>query len=221
LLVVEDDPTVGASLVAGLEHGGYAVDLARDGEDALHRAAGAEYDAVLLDLGLPGLGGLDVLRRLRATAKEVPIIVVTARDAVADRVRGLDAGADDYLVKPFALDEVLARVRALLRRRGPKLPAVLTFADLTLDPARRQAKRSGQLLDLTPRELSILEFFLRSPDIVLTRSMIAEHVWDDRFESFSNVIDVHVRNLRRKLEALGPPLIQTVRGEGYALRASA
>jgi DNA-binding response OmpR family regulator len=219
LLVVEDDPAVGTSLARALERAGYAVDLSSDGEDGLHRASGGGYDAVLLDLRLPRLNGLAVVAALREKKIETPILVITARDTVADRILGLDAGADDYLVKPFAVDEVLARVRALLRRGRSSRPAILAFADLTLDPALRWATRGGATLDLTPRELSILEFFLRNPDVVLTRSMIGEHVWDDRFESFSNVIDVHVRNLRKKIDLLGKPLIHTVRGAGYVLRS--
>jgi DNA-binding response OmpR family regulator len=219
LLVVEDDPSVGASLVRALERAGYAVDLAQDGEDGLHRASGGGYDAVLLDLRLPRLGGLAVLEQLRARRVSAPILVITARDTLADRIAGLDAGADDYLVKPFAVEEALARVRALLRRGRAERAAVLAFEDLALDPASRAAKRGGRQLDVTPREFAILEYFLRNPEIVLTRAMITEHVWDDRFESFSNVIDVHVRNLRRKIDALGKPLIHTVRGAGYVLRS--
>jgi DNA-binding response OmpR family regulator len=220
LLIVEDDPAVGPSLLRAFEQAGYATDLSTDGEDALARLTLHPYDAALLDLRLPKKGGLSVLTELRARQVDTPVLVITARDAVADRVLGLDAGADDYLVKPFAVDEALARVRALLRRGRAPRPAVLAFEDLRLDPATRIATRGGVRIELTRRELGILEYFLRNPEIVLTRAMIGEHVWDDRFEpSFSNVIDVHIRNLRKKVDAAGKPLIHTVRGAGYVLRS--
>jgi DNA-binding response OmpR family regulator len=220
LLVVEDDPSVGESLARALERAGHAVDLAADGEEGLERAASYPYDTVLLDLKLPKRSGLSVLRDLRARKVETPVLIVTARDTLDDRVIGLDAGADDYLVKPFAIDEALARVRALLRRGRSARPAVLGYEDLALDPATRMASRGGVPLELTPRELSILEYFLRNPEIVLTRSMIGEHVWDARFQPTSNVIDVHVCNVRKKVAALGKPLIHTVRGAGYVLRSA-
>ncbi|HVY60026.1 MAG TPA: response regulator transcription factor, partial [Planctomycetota bacterium] len=217
LLIIEDDRTVGESLARGLARAGHAVDMAADGRDGLARAESGAYDAILLDLGLPGLGGLELLQALRAGGRSVPVIVITARDRLADRVSGLDAGADDYLVKPFALEEVLARLRAVLRRRGPVLPPRLACGDLELDAPRRRALRGGKPLALTRREYAILEYFLRNPGVVLTRAMIAQNVWADRLEGLSNVIDVHVGNLRKKLDALGPPLIHTVRGAGYLL----
>ncbi len=222
LLVVEDDPRLREALRDALLAGGYAVDVASDGEDALHQATHEPYDAIVLDIGLPRLGGLEVLSRARAAGASAPVLLLTARDAVQDRVRGLDAGADDYLVKPFATPELLARIRALMRRGARGSPGPLEVGDLVLDPARRTVSRGGTRLDLTPKEIALLEFLLRHAGQVVTRTMLAEHVWDASFESFANVIDVHISNLRRKLERGGRPrLVHTIRGAGFLLSEEA
>jgi two-component system response regulator MprA len=222
ILVVDDERAVRESLRRALALEVYEVELAADGEEALHRLnvrAGAA-DAVVLDVLMPRLGGLDVCRRLRADGNRVPVLMLTARDEIEDRVAGLDAGADDYVVKPFALEELLARVRALLRRSGA-VPGgdVLRFSDLELDPATHEVRRGGEPIELTRTEFSLLELFLRNPRQVLTRSVIFERVWGYDFGYASNSLDVYVGYLRRKTEAGGGPrLIQTVRGVGYALR---
>ena len=219
LLLVEDDAKLRRILEKGLREAGYAVDPSADGEDALHRALGGSHDAVLLDLTLPGKDGMEVLREIRKAGRKVPVLLLTARDGVEDRVKGLDAGADDYLPKPFALAELLARLRALLRRGAAGEGRRLAYADLEMDLVARKAARTGKEIVLTNKEFALLELFLRSPGEVLSRSMIAERLWDDAFESFSNVIDVHVRRLRAKVEAEGlPPVIHTVKGAGYVLR---
>jgi two-component system, OmpR family, response regulator MprA len=223
ILVVDDERAVRESLRRALGLEGYEVELAADGEEALQRlhgrAAGAP-DAVVLDVLMPRLGGLEVCRRLRAEGSRMPVLMLTARDQVEDRVAGLDAGADDYVVKPFALEELLARVRALLRRSGA-VPGdePLRFADVELDPATHEVSRGGEPIELTRTEFSLLELFLRNPRQVLTRSVIFERVWGYDFGYASNSLDVYVGYLRRKTEAGGKPrLIQTVRGVGYALR---
>jgi two-component system response regulator MprA len=222
VLVVDDDPKILSLLRRGLSFEGYQVTTAEDGLAALTVARDEPPDLVVLDVMMPGLDGLEVCRRLRAGAEEVPILMLTARDTVPDRVAGLDAGADDYLVKPFAFDELLARVRALLRRARPEEResiGVLRFADVELNPASREATRRGQAVGLTAREFDLLELFLRNPRIVLTRETIFERVWGSDFLGETNVIDVHVKALRDKLEAGGGGrVIQTVRGVGYALR---
>jgi two-component system response regulator MprA len=223
LLVVDDEPAVREALRRALEVEGYRVELAEDGADALARVAGEEPDAVVLDILMPQVDGLTVARRLRDRGSRVPILMLTARDSVGDRVAGLDAGADDYLVKPFALEELLARVRALLRRSDPSGPdGVLRFADLELDPATHEVHRGERPVELTRTEFHLLELFLRNPRQVLTRSLIFERVWGYDFGPTSNSLDVYVGYLRRKTEAAGEPrLIQTVRGVGYALRKPA
>ena len=219
ILVVEDDAKIRGFLARGLREEGFAVDAVADGEEGLHQALGGEHDAVVLDLGLPGKGGLEVPKALRAARKPVPVLVLTARDGVDDRVRGLDAGADDYLPKPFAMAELLARLRALLRRGTASEGGRLSFGDLEMDLVARRVSRAGQILELTNKEFALLEMFLRAPGEVLPRTVIGQRLWDDAFESFSNVIDVHVRRLRAKLEPAGSaPLIHTVRGVGYVLR---
>jgi two-component system response regulator MprA len=223
LLVVDDEPAVREALRRALELEGYRVELAEDGADALTRIAAKEPDAVVLDILMPVVDGLTVARRLRDQDNPVPILMLTARDSVGDRVAGLDAGADDYLVKPFALEELLARVRALLRRTDPAARGgVLRFADLELDPATHEVRRGDRLVELTRTEFHLLELFLRNPRQVLTRSLIFERVWGYDFGPTSNSLDVYVGYLRRKTEAVGEPrLIQTVRGVGYALREPA
>jgi two-component system response regulator MprA len=218
LLIVEDEAAVRDALVRALETEGYELALAEDGAQALAMMAQAPADAVVLDVMLPGIDGLDVARRLRAARNPVPILMLTARGAVGDRVAGLDAGADDYLMKPFALEELLARLRALLRRTSGGNGELL-FADLALDPGTREVRRGGRQLELTVTEFNLLELFLRNPRQVLRRSLIYDRVWGYDFGPDSHALDVYVGYLRRKLEAGGEPrLIHTVRGVGYALR---
>jgi two-component system response regulator MprA len=218
ILVVDDDSRIAASLRRALVYEGYEVEVAADGPAALTAARDRPPDLVVLDLMLPGLDGIEVCRRLR-DGDDVPILMLTARDTTADRVRGLDTGADDYLVKPFDYDELLARVRALLRRRAPAAGRVLRYADLTLDQETREVMRGGREVRLTALEFELLHFFLRNPRRVLTRARLIEAVWGFDAETVSNVVDVYVGYLRARLEAAGEPrLIQTVRGVGYALR---
>jgi len=221
ILVVDDERALRESLRRALALEGYEVELATDGEDALHRlAAGAVApDAILLDVLMPGVDGLEVARRLREAGDTTPILMLTARAEVDDRVAGLDAGADDYVVKPFALDELFARVRALLRRTDREDFEVLRFADLELEPSTREVRRGRERIDLTRTEFALLELFLRNPRQVLTRSLIFERVWGYDFGLSSNALDVYIGYLRRKTEAGGRPrLIHTVRGVGYVLR---
>jgi two-component system response regulator MprA len=220
VLVVDDERAVRDSLRRALELEGYDVELAADGAEALYRLeANGQPDAVILDVLMPGLDGLDVCRRLRSKGNGVPVLMLTARTEVENRVAGLDAGADDYLPKPFALEELLARLRALLRRTTPGTDETLRFADLELNPATREAKRGGTPIELTRTEFNLLELFLRNPRQVLTRSVIFERVWGYDFGFASNSLDVYIGYLRRKTELDGKPrLIQTVRGVGYALR---
>jgi two-component system response regulator MprA len=220
ILVVDDEPAVRESLRRALSLEGYDVDLAADGAEALDAVTGqADPDAILLDVLMPRVDGLEVARRLRAKGMRTPILMLTARDEVQDRVAGLDAGADDYVVKPFALEELLARVRALLRRTDAGSGDVLRYADLELDPRSREVRRGGEPLELTRTEFSLLELFMMNPRQVLTRSVIFERVWGYDFGYGSNSLDVYIGYLRRKTEVGGRPrLIQTVRGVGYALR---
>ena len=219
LLVVDDEPAVRTSLERALTLEGYDVELAADGAEALTRIEARPPDAVVLDILMPGLDGLAVCRRLREQGSTLPVLMLTARDAVGDRVAGLDAGADDYLVKPFALEELLARIRALLRRTAPDEGGLLRFAGLELDPLTREVRRGGREIELTRTEFNLLELFLLNPRQVLTRSLIFERVWGFDFGPASNSLDVYVGYLRRKTEAVGEPrLIQTLRGVGYALR---
>lgn len=218
ILVVDDDPEIVNLVKRGLSYEGYTVDTATDGSQALAKARQNEPDLVILDIMMPGMDGLEVSRRLRQ-ASDVPILMLTAKATVADRVAGLDSGADDYLVKPFAFDELLARVRALLRRRQPKETELLRFSDLSLNPSTREVRRSQDPLELTATEFDLLEFFLRHPRQVLKRETIYERVWGYDFEGESNVIEVYVRYLRSKLEAGGRSrLLHTVRGVGYVLK---
>jgi len=223
VLVVEDDPAVRASLERSLEFEGYDVVTAADGASGLTAVGRHHPDAVLLDLGLPRLDGLEVCRRLRADGDATPILMLTARDSTRDRVTGLDAGADDYLPKPFALEELLARLRALLRRRPPAdvaAPAVREFADVRLDVGSREVSRAGRPVALTRTEFDLLELFLRHPRQVLTRAQLLSQVWNLDFDPGSNILEVYVGYLRRKLEQGGAPrLVHTVRGVGYVLKA--
>jgi two-component system response regulator MprA len=218
ILIVEDDHGIADTLRRGLIFEGYRAAVAYNGQEALNAARDQMPDLVILDWMLPGMDGLEVCKRLRA-ASEVPILMLTAKDSIADRVEGLDTGADDYLVKPFAFDELLARVRALLRRAKPAQSEVLRFADLELDTGTRQARRGGETIELTAKEYELLELFLRNPRYVLTRDVIFDRIWGYDFGGESNIIEVYVRYLRRKTEANGlPRLIHTVRGVGYVLR---
>jgi two-component system, OmpR family, response regulator MprA len=220
LLVVDDEPAVRDSLRRALTLEGYDVDIATSGDEALaHLGSNGQPDAVVLDVLMPGTDGLEVSRRLRGSGNEVPILMLTALDDVSDRVAGLDAGADDYLVKPFALEELFARVRALLRRATTESGELLRFADLTLDPTTREVRRDGEGIELTRTEFALLELFLRNPRQVLTRSVIFDRVWGYDFGFGSNSLDVYIGYLRRKTEVgARPRLIHTVRGVGYTLR---
>ena len=218
ILVVDDDPEIVSFLKRGLIYEGYNVDTAGDGTEALTKARDKEPDLVILDIMMPGIDGVEVSKRLRQ-ASDVPILMLTAKGTVADRVDGLDSGADDYLVKPFAFDELLARVRALLRRRQPREGEVLRFSDLSLDTATREVKRGNEIIELTAQEFDLVELFIRHPRQVLLRDRIYERVWGYDFDGLSNVIEVYVSYLRSKLEASGKPrLIHTVRGVGYVLK---
>jgi two-component system response regulator MprA len=220
ILVVDDEPAVREAVDRALRLEGYRTELAADGRQALDALASAPSDAVVLDVLMPEVDGLEVCRRMRAAGDRTPVLMLTARDAVADRVRGLDAGADDYLVKPFALEELRARLRALLRRAAPAgADGVLRFEDVVLDPAGHTVRRGTREIELTRTEFLLLELFLRHPRQVLTRSVVFEHVWGYDFGPTSNSLEVYVGYLRRKLEAGGEPrLVQTVRGVGYVLR---
>lgn len=218
ILIVEDEPKTGDYLRQGLVEAGFIVDLARDGIDGLHLALSGEYDLIVLDVMLPSLDGWSVLQTLRRGGRDVPVLFLTARDQVEDRVRGLELGADDYLVKPFAFSELLARVRTLLRRGKAKEPETMKAADLELDLLRRRVVRAGVKIDLTAKEFALLELLLRRQGEVLPRSLIASQVWDMNFDSDTNVIEVAVRRLRAKIDdPFEPKLIRTVRGMGYVL----
>jgi len=219
ILVIEDEKKVGSFIKHGLEAANYSVDVELDGEAGLRRLLQGGYDLVILDIMLPRRDGFNVMKEVRQRQIQVPILLLTARIAVADKVTGLDLGADDYLTKPFAFEELLARVRALLRRGVAPVPAVLTAADLTLDPATRQVTRGGRRIDLTSKEYALLEFLLRRRDQVLSRAVIAQHVWGVDYDTFTNVIDVYVNYLRKKIDSgFEPKLIHTVRGFGYVLK---
>jgi two-component system copper resistance phosphate regulon response regulator CusR len=220
VLVVEDEPELAAFLGRTLREAAWAPDSVTTGEGALEALAVNDYDLVILDLGLPDLEGFEVCRRWRAQGGRTPILMLTARNVLADRVRGLDAGADDYLPKPFAVEELLARLRALARRPAETLPATLSFEDLELDTAARIAHRQGREIRLTAREYALLEYLMRNPNRVLDRGRILEHVWDDNFDPVANAVDVLVGRVRRKLDPDGErPLIFTLRGMGYMLSA--
>ena len=219
MLLVEDEPRVANFIARGLREQSYAVDIANDGEEALYQISINEYDLIILDVMLPLKDGFQICREVRAQGVTQPVLMLTARDAIDDRVTGLDCGADDYLGKPFDFKELLARVRALLRRRTRELrPEVLQVADLTIDRSRHTVSRAGRTISLTAKEYSLLEFFVSRADMLVGRSEIAEHVWDENFDPFSNVIDVYVKRLRGKIDAgFSHPLIHTRRGEGYML----
>jgi DNA-binding response OmpR family regulator len=217
VLVIEDDRKVASFIQTGLEQEGYAVDVLHDGNNAGEQASAIDYDVVVLDLMLPGRSGFQVLRDIRARKATSPVLILTARDGLEDRIAGLDAGADDYMAKPFALAELSARIRALLRRGAPR-ENLLKLADLEMDTIRRTVRRGGVAVDLKPKEYALLEFLLRNSDRPLTKSLIIEHVWDIHFDSVSNVVEVHINSLRNKIDrGFGQPLIHTIRGVGYVL----
>ena len=217
ILVVEDDPSLARSMVDGLSDEGFVVAHAADGDAAREAVRAEQWDLVILDWWLPGADGLAVLNAYRRAGGNAPVLFVTARDAVSDRVRGLDGGADDYLCKPFAFEELLARARALIRRGRPVEVTTLSYRDVHVDLAAQKAERAGHPLALTARELAVLVFFFRHPHEVLSRSRIYGHVWGEEYDFVSNTLDVHLNGLRRALEAWGPRLIHTVRGRGYLL----
>lgn len=220
LLVVEDEAKVAGFIRKGLEEEGYAVDVASDGRSGLRMALDRLHDLIILDVQLPGMDGIGVLREIRKAKVPTPVLLLTVRAAIEDKVLGLDSGADDYLTKPFAFQELVARVRALLRRRAEGDQTVLQVADLKLDPARRTVSRGDRKIELTAREFSLLDFFMRNPGRIVTRTTIAEHVWDYDFDSMTNVIDVYVNYLRKKIDSGHDlKLIRTIRGVGYMLSA--
>lgn len=220
MLIVEDQPKLAALLARGLREEGYAADVAERGEDALWMALAAPYDAIVLDIMLPGIDGLETCRELRRREVWTPVLMLTARDAVDDRVTGLDAGADDYLTKPFSFDELLARLRALTRRAPTERPVTVEVGDLRLDPAAHRAWRGEAELELSAKEFALLELFMRQPGSVLTRGQLLEGAWDMSYERRSNIVDVYIRYLREKIDRpFGSDTIETVRGVGYRLKA--
>ncbi len=219
ILIVEDEKKVAGFIKKGLEEETYAVDVAYDGEEGFHLAEMNQYDMIILDLMLPKMEGLEVLTRLRNKKVSTPILLLTAKDAVDDKVTGLNKGADDYLTKPFAFSELLARIRSLLRRGQSETQTELKVGDLTLDMVSHKVSRNGEEIELTGKEYSLLEYFMRNEGKVLTRTMIAEHVWDYNFDTFTNVIDVYVNHLRKKIDKKYPAkLLHTLRGVGYVMR---
>jgi two-component system, OmpR family, copper resistance phosphate regulon response regulator CusR len=220
ILVIEDDVKVANFVQAGLQQEGHAVDVLHEGGAAGEQALAVDYDAVVLDVMLPGRSGFQVLRDIRARKASLPVLMLTAKDSVDDRVAGLDAGADDYVAKPFALAELTARLRALLRRGSPR-ESVLRVADLEMDTIKRLVRRGGRHIELKPKEYALLEFLMRHSDRPLTKSLIIEHVWDIHFDSISNVVEVHINSLRNKVDrGFTPALIHTIRGVGYVLTDS-
>lgn len=219
ILVVEDEAKMSGFIKRGLEEEGAAVDVSSDGQDGLFRASSGNYDLIVLDITLPGIDGLDVCRKLREGHLSTPILLLTARDSVEMKVRGLDSGADDYLTKPFAFAELLARIRALRRRDRSEVSLRLQIGDLVLDPLTRRVTRANQPITLTSKEFALLECFMRHPDQVLSRTVLSEKVWDETFDALTNVIDVYINYLRNKVDRnFSPKLIHTVRGAGYVLR---
>lgn len=219
ILVAEDDSGVAGFIRRGLKEQQFAVDVVPDGEDALHLAQSQVYDAIVLDWLLPGRNGLEVLRALREAGNTAPVLILTAKGELENKVAGLNAGADDYLTKPFHFEEFLARLRALLRRQGPTTPTVLRLGDLEVDQLRHEARRGGKKLELTNREYEVLEFLMRHAGSIVTRTMLMEHVWEYHFDPLSNVIDVHISRLRNKIDGDSPlKLLHTIRGSGYILR---
>jgi two-component system OmpR family response regulator len=221
ILVVEDHPEMASLIAQRLREDGFAVDVARDGEDGVWLATEHDYEAIVLDVVLPGIDGIEVCARIRRAERWMPLLLLTARDGVRDRVLGLDAGADDYLTKPFSFAELLARLRALVRRGPSERPTVLSIGDLTLDPSAHRVARGDSVVDLTPKEFALLEYLMRHPGAAVTRTQLLAHVWDFAFDGDSNVVDVFVRLLRDKIDRpFGVDTIETVRGVGYRLRAA-
>jgi two-component system copper resistance phosphate regulon response regulator CusR len=221
ILLVDDDVRLCAVIERGLREEGYAVDISHDGEEGQYLAEINDYDLILLDVMMPKADGITVCRNLREEGRQTPILMLTARDAISDRVTGLDTGADDYLTKPFAFDELLARVRALTRRHAPSRSTVLIVGDLELDTITRRLRRSGRDIDLTAKEYAVFEYLMRNPDAVITRGMVEEHAWNNDFDSVSNLVDVYIRRLRAKIDREGEEsVIETIRGAGYRLRSS-
>ena len=219
ILVVEDDKKVAGFIKKGLEEESYAVDVAYDGEDGLHFGSEGQYDLIILDIMLPKIDGLEILSQLRDQGKDTPILLLTAKDAVDDKVTGLNKGADDYLTKPFAFSELLARVRVLLRRGKAEVKTTLMISDLILDLVSHKVNRDGDEIELTGKEYGLLEYFMRNQEKVLTRTMIAEHVWDYNFDTFTNVIDVYINHLRKKIDkGRELKLLHTLRGVGYVMK---
>ena len=220
VLVIEDETKVGCFIKRALEEESYAVDLSEDGAKGLEMALATDYDLLVVDVMLPSMSGLDVLKNLRRERIQTPVLILSAQSQIDQRVKGLDAGADDYLTKPFAIDELLARVRALLRRGATESPGILQVDDLVLNPATRDVTRGGQRIELTLKEYALLEYLMRHTGRVLTRPMISEHVWNQDFDTFTNVIDVYVNYLRNKIDrGRNKKLIHTIRGSGYMLKA--
>jgi DNA-binding response OmpR family regulator len=221
ILLVDDDVRLCAVIERGLREEGYAVDISHDGEEGQYLAEINDYDLILLDVMMPKADGVTVCRNLREEGCQTPILMLTARDAISDRVTGLDTGADDYLTKPFAFDELLARVRALTRRHAPSRSTVLIVGDLELDTITRRLRRSGRDIELTAKEYAVFEYLMRNPDAVITRGMVEEHAWSNDFDSVSNLVDVYIRRLRAKIDREGEEsVIETIRGAGYRLRSS-
>ena len=219
ILIVEDEPQLNQLLVKQLQAAHYSVDSCLSGTDALDYLPGAEYDAIVLDIMLPGVDGIGILKHLRGKGDRTPVLLLTARDSIEDRVKGLDAGADDYLVKPFSFDELLARLRVMMRRASESVSDVFTIADLTVDCAAHTVHRGGKAITLSSREFAILEYLVRNRGRILSRDKISRHVWNYEYEGGSNVVDVYIRYLRKKLdEGFSPKLIHTIRGAGYVLR---
>lgn len=215
ILVIEDEAEIADFLVRGLREEGFVVEHAADGTDGLYRLQSESWDLVLLDWWVPGPDGLEILKRYRQGGGATAVLFLTARDAISDRVQGLNGGADDYLCKPFAFEELLARVRSLIRRQDRRQHSLLRTGDVTIDLVTQRAERAGHRLELTAKEHALLVLFLRYPGEVLSRTRIYEHVWEDRYDGLSNTLEVHIKELRRKLEAFGPRMIGTVRGRGY------
>jgi two-component system, OmpR family, copper resistance phosphate regulon response regulator CusR len=215
VLLIEDEDQIAGFVMRGLREEGFVVERAADGETGWHHLKHGAWDVVLLDWWLPGTDGLSLLRRYRQIGNATPVLFLTARDSVSDRVQGLDAGAEDYLCKPFAFEELLARIRVLARRRDPAAGTALSYGDVRIDLATQRVERAGGRLDLTAKEYALLVFFVRHPGVVLSRTRIYEQVWEERYDGLSNTLEVHVMEVRRKLEAHGPRLIQTLRNRGY------
>ena len=220
ILVIEDEKKIAAALQKGLEEDLYHVDIASDGEEGLYKIAINEYDVAILDLMIPKIDGITVCKTIRAKNKNIPILILTAKDDLSDKIAGLDAGADDYVTKPFSIEEISARIRALLRRGNKADPVILSLADIELDPATKQVTREAKPIELTAREYNLLEYFMRNPNVILSKAQLLEHVWDYHYEGLSNIVETYVRYLRQKLKVSkdAKEVIHTVRGLGYVMK---